>query len=373
MRVLVLSAYHADSHRSWLNGLMRHMPDVEWTVLTLPPRYFSWRVRGNSLSWAMLNRNTLVADYDLVLATSMTDLSALRGLVPEICRWPTLVYFHENQFAYPASEQQRDWLEPQMLNVYTALAADKVIFNSDYNRQTLLDGSDQLLAKLPDFVPREQVRTQLAQAVVLPVGIEPLAEPRQVRVSGDRLKVLWNHRWEYDKGPSRLLALVMECDKQGLAIDFYFAGQQFRQRPPEFDAIKQCVENSACLVLKQFGFVADGNHYQDLLRSCDVALSTAIHDFQGLAVLQAVAAGCVPLVPDRLCYPQWFAEDYRYLSSEGDGADAIVLEARGAVKKLGQLLSWKTRGELPLVDVSGLTWPVLIPAYRQLLQNMLPT
>ena len=102
MRILLLSAYDADSHIYWRKGLVAHLPEHQWTVLTLPGRYFSWRMRGNSMSWAFSEYETLSQPYDLVIATSMTDLSALRGFVPSLANTPTLVYFHENQFAYPS-------------------------------------------------------------------------------------------------------------------------------------------------------------------------------------------------------------------------------------------------------------------------------
>tara|TARA_R110000782_G_scaffold81533_1_gene161009 strand:- start:3319 stop:4422 length:1104 start_codon:yes stop_codon:yes gene_type:complete len=365
MRILVLSAYHADSHRCWLDGLMAHLPDIEWTVLSLPARYFSWRIRGNSLTWAMQQREVLSAAYDLVLATSMTDLSALRGLVPALCQIPTAVYFHENQFSYPQSAQQRDSVEPQILNLYTALAADRVLFNSEYNRSTFLSGVDTLMARLPDFAPRAEVAAGLANCDVLPVGIDlDLNAPRRLS-AGIRLKVLWNHRWEYDKGPDRLLALVKECDRQGLAIDFYIAGQQFRNSPDEFEQIKAILSASDNLVLAQWGYVSDSVQYADVLASCDIALSTAIHDFQGLSVLQAVAAGCVPLVPDRLCYPQWFNAEYRYQSS-----DNLTEEAAACCAKLAELLVQKKAGRLSSVDISMLDWDVLAPKYLSVFEEL---
>ena len=364
MRVLVLSAYHADSHRHWLDGLMRYLPNIEWTVLSLPARYFSWRIRGNSLSWAMQQRTVLAAGYDIVLATSMTALSALRGLVPELGRIPTVVYFHENQFSYPQNTQQRSGVEPQILNIYTALAADKVLFNSDYNRRTLLAGADSLLAKLPDFAPRSEVATQLANSQVLPVGIE--LHDYSPRPAGARLSVLWNHRWEYDKGPDRLLALVKECVEHSLPLDFYIAGQQFRHHPQEFTKIKAMIEGSETLALCQWGYVAEASRYGELLSRCDVVLSTAIHDFQGLAVLEAVAQGCTPLVPDRLCYPEWFGEEYRYAVS-----DDVQLEASACRAQLQNLLFKKEQGNLASVDVSTLSWQHLAPRYQQIFDDLL--
>jgi glycosyltransferase involved in cell wall biosynthesis len=392
MKILVLSAYHADSHRSWLDGLTAHLPDIEWTVLTLPPRYFSWRIRGNSLSWAMLERETLLGPYDVVLATSMTDLSALRGLVPELGRIPTVVYFHENQFSYPQSAQQRAGVEPQILNLYTALAADKALFNSEYNRSTMLNGVDSLLSRLPDFAPRIEVMAKLSLAQVLPVGlnfVDASSVSAEAMIAGEkfvgqpfkeedfdggcadglssrqRLSVLWNHRWEYDKGPDRLLALVKNCAKFELPVDLYIAGQQFRERPTEFAEIESIILSTKSLVLCQFGYVPDAQSYRTMLSSCDVVLSTAIHDFQGLSVLQAVAAGCVPLVPNRLCYPEWFAAEYCYESS-----DDIAIEAAAARIEIQRLIQKKRAGAFSYADVSALSWQRLAAQYMAVFEGL---
>jgi len=159
MKVLLLSAYDAASHRHWRETLVAQFPEWDWQVLTLPARYFAWRIRGNSLSWAFGQRELLEQPYDLVIATSMTDLSALRGMVPVLAQIPTLVYFHENQFAYPESGREYGSVEPKVLNIYTALAADYVLFNSGYNRNSFLAGAQALLKKLPDQVPAGGDRT----------------------------------------------------------------------------------------------------------------------------------------------------------------------------------------------------------------------
>ena len=75
MRVLLLSACDAHSHRRWREGLVAAFPEWEWTVLTLPPHCFSWRIRGNSLSWAFGERTLLEQPCDLLVTTRMTDLS----------------------------------------------------------------------------------------------------------------------------------------------------------------------------------------------------------------------------------------------------------------------------------------------------------
>ena len=365
MRCLLLSAYHAQSHAAWAEGLMAALPEVDWTLLTLPPRYFSWRLRGNSLSWAMLEREVLEADYDVLLASSMTDLSALRGLCPALCRLPTAVYFHENQFAFPGSARQRQSVEPQMLNLYTALAADRVLFNSAYNRDSFLEGADELLRKLPDFSPRQEVMAKLAQSEVLPVGLSA-PEPLAPREAGERLSLLWNHRWEYDKGPEQLLAILQACDATALPLDVHLVGQQFRQQPEAFAQIEQLLAASRSLRKGQWGYVEDAAAYRQLLASADVVLSTALHDFQGLSVMEAVAAGCRPLLPARLCYPQWFADDCLYPSSPA----SPQREGQAVAAILKQWQQQKRQAGLSAPSLSPLYWSSLAPQYRQLLAEL---
>ncbi|WP_250462881.1 tRNA-queuosine alpha-mannosyltransferase domain-containing protein [Microbulbifer litoralis] len=364
MNVLLLSAYDADSHKRWRRGLVEAIPDWRWTVLTLPPRYFSWRVRGNSLSWSRGEAaETLRRPWDLIVATSMTDLSALRGLVPEIAAVPTAVYFHENQFAYPLSGDAFGSVEPQLLNIYTALAGDLLLFNSDYNRRTLLAGAEALLKRFPDCVP-PGLGAEIAQkSQVLPVPLEESAFAVGKRGRSNRPTFIWNHRWEYDKGPDILLAALQQFVQQELPFTLHMVGQQFRKQPPEFARIRELlVEHDA---LGAWGYQQSAADYRRLLRQSHAVLSTARHDFQGLAVLEAVAAGCRPLVPDSLAYPEWFGP-LGYHSGGGEDSAAIELgDAMGA--SAGRIL----RGEpLAVADVSRLRWPSLVGRYRELLGNL---
>ena len=81
MRILLLSAYDAVSHRQWREGLVAALPEHNWTVLALPPRHFRWRIRGNSLSWGVGERSILKQSFDCLVATSMVDLASLKGLL----------------------------------------------------------------------------------------------------------------------------------------------------------------------------------------------------------------------------------------------------------------------------------------------------
>ena len=172
MKILVLSAYAAQSHVHWQQSLQAMFAQWQWCVLSLPPRHFSWRVRGNALFWSIAERDTLEQPYDLVVATSMVDLATLRGLVPALARVPTIVYFHENQFEYPQDQQKHSLLEAQMTSIYSALAADRIVFNSGYNRDSFLAGCSALMRKLPDRVPPGVALMLRERASVLPVPVD---------------------------------------------------------------------------------------------------------------------------------------------------------------------------------------------------------
>ncbi len=373
-KILLLSAYDAMSHRYWRRGLVSALADYDWTVLSLPARHFAWRSRGNALSWG-LGEPALSASYDLVVATSMTDLATLRGLVPALAATPTLVYFHENQFAYPESERQFVSVEPKMLNLYTALAADRVLFNTDYNRQTFLTGVEALLRKLPDHVPAGVVDCLDARSQALPVPLPDSVYRASCRHPGP-LRLIWNHRWEYgdkgvplkivwaarwefDKGPDRLLAIMRELERRGLDYRMCIVGQRFRNSPKEFDLIGE--EFSHRLV--QFGYVESGEEYRAWLATADVILSTAIHEFQGVAVLEAIAGGTVPALPNRQAYPELVPPEFLYDSYEDD----LEREAASAADLLERI----QHQQLGAPDVSRFSWSVLRESYRQEIEALL--
>jgi glycosyltransferase involved in cell wall biosynthesis len=331
-RILLLSAYDANSHRLWRERLAQLFPDYEWTQLALPPRHFNWRIRGNSLCWAFADNDSAVdigrGDYELLIATSMVDLASLRGFIPALANIPNLVYFHENQFVYPASSQRKENIEPQ------------------------------LLQKLPD-TPAKSILLKLEQSRVIPVPLmqlpkpSPKTSPAAEAQAADSLclEVLWNHRWEHDKGPDLLLEVVRIICRRKIKLRLHIVGEQFRQAPASFAEIQQLLQRQQGLPGKdfEFGFLADPQRYLELLSSCDVVLSTALHDFQGLAIQEACVAGCTPLTPDDLVYPEYLAAEFLY-----PRADSHSATATGIVTRLMQWQQLKLAGEkLPKANLEN--------------------
>jgi len=374
-RILLLSAYDAMSHKMWRGRLLEMFPEHTWTQLVLPPRHFNWRIRGNSLQWALNEKDLLNQDYDLLIATSMVDLSSLRGFIPSIAQLPTLLYFHENQFVYPLGSKQRsNNVEPQLVPLYSALCADAIVFNSTYNRSTFLQGAKELLKKLPDQLSPELLE-RIEKSEIIPVPLEEFSfEPvttAMLENSKQILDVVWNHRWEYDKGPKLLLSLAQAILAQRLPIRLHVVGQQFRSSPAEFKKIAALLEqHAAALAIDQgsFGFVENREGYISLLRRCDVVLSTAEHDFQGLAIQEACTLRCTPLVPDALVYPEYIDSEFLYPFNESSGDEA---NCAGILKQLQDWQSMLTKNiALPRVTLDGFSQKTLRPKYAELLERL---
>ncbi len=301
----LLSAYRSESHAAWADWLCETFKEYHWQRLELPGRHFRWRIRGNPLSWLnQLPENT----PQLIIATSMVDLATLRGLHPRLAHVPCIYYFHENQFAYPRSKEQHNSIDPQMVQLYGALTADILCFNSAYNRDSFFSGIDQLLARLPDAVPENVTQRLRQKSQVLPVAI---AEPLPEHSHKDESLILWNHRWEYDKAPEIFLAALQKLADKTRNFQLALLGQRATPKPETLHRIEQQF-NSQIVVN---GCIPRDDYRQWLNRST-IVVSTARHEFQGLSMLEAVAAGACPLVPDALCYPEQYAKNYRYPATD---------------------------------------------------------
>ena len=78
--------------------------------------------------------------------------------------------------------------------------------------------------------------------------------------------------------------------------------------------------------------------------------STARHEFFGIAVVEAIACGCLPWLPDRLSYPELVPQELRGLDPWVEDIDTVsvremlrqhLAESRGdrAVERIEQELS----------------------------------
>lgn len=310
MKILVLEPYFGGSHRAFLQGLMQQLP-YAFDLHALPARKWKWRMRLSAPYFAeKLHR---MEPPDRILCSTFVDVAALRGLGPAWIREvPVLTYFHENQFVYPVQvDDQRDF-HFALTNLTTALASDRLAFNSSYNLESFLAGANDLLRKTPDMPGAKDGRYEeiiRSRSIVLPPGHDFAdIDSRPANIPGSAPVIVWNHRWEHDKNPEMFFEAMTELKRIGVGFSLIVLGQSFERRPEVFAWAEKTLADR----IIHFGYAESRNDYIDLLKQGDLVVSTAGHEFYGIAVLEAVRAGCRPLLPKRLSYPELFAEEFLY-------------------------------------------------------------
>jgi len=216
----------------------------------------------------------------------MVDLSALRGFLPHLADIPTVVYCHENQFVYPRNDYQHSPVEQQLTSIYTALCADKIVFNSSFNRLTFHEGAEKLLKIMPDYVPEGIVKIIDAKSMVIPVPLHD--DCKMESAKNKNFTLIWNHRWEYDKGPDRLLLAIQAVLAKNIPVKFNIVGQKFRSEPEEFEQIHALLTKADAL--SNWGHQSRKN-YLNCLRNSHARLPGAISDGSSGRGLCAAGAG----------------------------------------------------------------------------------
>ncbi len=366
MRVLALEPYDGGSHKAFLDGWIgagetasRH----QWTRLGLPPSKWKWRMRHAALTFAE-KVEALASEgggWDVLFVTSMLDLAQFRGLAPPaVARLPAVLYFHENQLTYPVREERERDLHFAFTHLTSAAAADQVWFNSAFHRDEFLTALENLVRRLPDFQPRAVVEALRGKSRVEPPGIDPLPRRSSRGQTARRpgpLRLLWAARWEHDKDPETFFAaldeLAVRLATHGVDFRLSVLGEHFRDVPPVFEQARRRHAER----IDHWGF-QPRSVYRQVLAEADILVSTAQHEFFGISVVEAVAAGVLPLVPRRLAYP----DVLKGLEAAGEACFYETLE--DLVDRLTQLARSAERGdEMPLsaeqlrASVARYFWP----------------
>jgi glycosyltransferase involved in cell wall biosynthesis len=332
VRVGLLSPYDGGSHRSWSRGLRRHCR-AEIEVLGLPARFWKWRMHGAALTLA--RRLEEQPSFDLLLATDMLDLTTFLALTRERTAFtPVALYAHENQLTYPLPEDpDRGPMRRQagerdrhygFINLASMLAADRVLFNSAWHRDSFLEAVDPFLRHFPDHRETGAVVAIAESSAVVPVGVEVEDLPDGIDSSAEPPLVLWNQRWEYDKNPAAFFAALERLAASGTSFRVALCGERFARRPRVFERGVEALGDRVVHV----GWLPR-EEYVTLLGEAAVVLSTADHEFFGISIVEAICAGAWPVLPRRLAYPEILPARYHEgcLYDDDAGLDRLLRAA----------------------------------------------
>ncbi|MFW5682715.1 MAG: tRNA-queuosine alpha-mannosyltransferase domain-containing protein [Phycisphaeraceae bacterium] len=338
MNILALEPYHAGSHAAFLDGWIRHSRHAI-TPLTLPAHHWKWRMRHAAVTFAE-RADALVRNgerFDAVWCSSMLDLAAFCGLVATpLSDRPAVVYFHENQLTYPDRRRDPRDVHFALTHVTSALAAVRsgggVWWNSAYHRDAFLGELDSLLKTMPGRELDNAPTLIRGHSRVLPPGIDappppppPAGTPARTREPDAPLRIVWAARWEHDKGPELLEQTLDALRERGVDFRIDVLGESFANRPAAFDLIHTKHGDR----VGRFGYAEDREDYLAALAEADVFLSTARHEFFGIAAVEAAAAGCAIAAPRGLAYEEVFGEAALYHeATPGSAADAVLCAGR---------------------------------------------
>jgi len=367
MRLLLLDPFHTGSHSYWSNELTERLNargNVRVELRTLKGRHWKWRMIGSAATFASALQTSDPAP-DVILTTDMMDVAALRGLLPaHWCKVQIILYFHENQLTYPWSPNDPDTRGLQsrtygFVNIQSALAADFVWFNSEHHKNKFLDAMRSFLAQMPDYKLPHAIESVRAKSSAMPIGIinrpsqEPLEydphEPNKIPA------LLWNHRWEYDKGPDRFFNQLQNLAHQGYPFKLILLGQQFDRMPVAWKEIHVRFEKQ----ILHSGWVASQKEYQSWLRKSDFILHDPRQEYFGISVLEAMLSGVIPLVSSGHAYDDWMPQKFIHKNQ-------VSLE-----KQLDQLSKNRIQNRKEAISIATqFEWNIVIAEYERKLEAL---
>jgi len=299
MEVLFIETFYGGSHKSFADQWISHSIH-NYHLQTLPPRFWKWRQAGSALYLAEKIPPPEEKKFDAVIVSGMIDLGHLKAFRPDLP--PALLYIHENQFAYPLQAgEQRDF-RYGLTDLANVLSAETVVFNSIFNRDTFFKECRDLFRLLPDAIPQNSVDKAIGKSEVIYPGIDVNAITQKLPnpVIKDNVPlIIWNHRHEHDKNPQTAFRVLERLSRRKVPFKLALLGERFKKSPSAFDRARRKL--SEHIVIDDF---PGRDEYYHWLSRGDIVISTAIQENFGLSIIEAAAAGCRPLVPRRLAYPE---------------------------------------------------------------------
>lgn len=307
-KIVLIEPFMADSHQQWaldLQKFSRH----EIHILSLPGRHWKWRMHGAAVTLA---RSFLDLPFqaDLILATDMLDLTTFLALTRNrTATTPVGLYFHENQLTYPWSPDDPDPAlsrnhQYAFINYTSALAADAVLFNSNYHRQSFLKALPVFLKKFPDYQNLQTIDgiEQKSHTLHLALDLKSLNQMPPDREGPPT--ILWNHRWEYDKNPQLFFDTLAQLQKEKIHFRLLLLGKSYSRQPEVFTKAKAKFQKE----LLHYGYVESRKAYINWLWFADILPVSSRQDFFGISVAEAIFCNCFPILPNRLAYPEHIPE-----------------------------------------------------------------
>ena len=134
-------------------------------------------------------------------------------------------------------------------------------------------------------------------------------------------------------------------------------GENFQIRPKAFIAAGDRFKSN----IVQYGYVESRKEYYKWLENGSIVISTANQENFGMSVVEAVRHGCIPLLPDRLSYPEIIPETFHH--------DFLYSNQDDLVEKLSILITqhpdFQEKSEKISKAMDQYSWENLIQDYDE--------
>lgn len=161
----------------------------------------------------------------------------------------------------------------------SSLAADIVIFNSNFNRNSFLENLASVIKLLPDYRPKD-LKSEIeskCKVIYFPVQY-PNVLPKTLKL--EVLHIVWPHRWEFDKAPEDFFDVLYRLKDENLAFNVSVLGECYQENPTVFHEAQIAFQAQ----ILNFGFVENKEEYYNILGTAHIAVSTAKHEFFGVSM-----------------------------------------------------------------------------------------
>ncbi|RXM98649.1 Glycosyltransferase-like domain-containing protein 1 [Acipenser ruthenus] len=297
--------------------------------------------------------------WRVLFTSSVLNLAELAALRPDLATLKKILYFHENQLVYPVRKNQERDFQYGYNQVLSCLVADVVVFNSAFNMESFLTTIGTFMKLIPDYRPKdlEKIIRPKCQVLYFPINfpdvkrfftddkhsyfsektvVEEARNPERCLSENENSTLVkrLTKNSDSDQEPGSCKKISATC--QEVPLNPPGTPQELNRKEesestvpyheedkeqPTFDPCGKTdiftearKDLDACV--SHWGYISSKEEYFKALCEADVVVSTAKHEFFGVAMLEAVHCGCYPLCPNALVYPEIFAAEYLYSTPE---------------------------------------------------------
>ncbi|XP_060785231.1 glycosyltransferase-like domain-containing protein 1 isoform X3 [Neoarius graeffei] len=356
MSVLLVEAFYGGSHKQLMDLLQEGIDDC--VVYTLPAKKWHWRARTAALHFmqAIPSSQSYSLVADAVLFNSAFNMDSFLSSISSFLK--TMPDHRPKGLEQLIRPKCRVLYFPiRFPDVTRFLPEHKLLLRQAQPQRNI---SSQDSRKYPETAAASSTTSRTEKEQRSESDAEELEHRLVSKWSSDPergmprpLHIVWPHRWEHDKDPELFFQTLLKLRERELSFEVSVLGETFTEVPGIFSEAKEQLARH----IRHWGFMPSKEDYLRTLCQADVVVSTAKHEFFGVAMLEAVHCGCYPLCPKALVYPEIFPGSYLYSTPE-----QLFKRLQGFCKH-----PHLARQHVLQVNTGRFSWDALGQEYRSLL------